>query len=113
IFHKAFFPDSTDEIIEVDSTTKARDFCHRVAARLGLLSIDGFSLFVKLGSKVISVPDTEFFFDFLRQLLEWMRPKNPTIFTLPYQVLFMKKLWINTVPGEDRVADLVFHYPQV
>lgn len=62
---------------------------------------------------VISVPETEFFFDFLRQLLEWIRPKNGTIFNFSYQIFFMKKLWINTVPGEDRVADLVFHYPQV
>ncbi|KAM3715214.1 Unconventional myosin heavy chain [Dirofilaria immitis] len=57
IFHKVFFPDNTDEIIEVDSITKAHDFCHRIAARLGLKSVDGFALFVKLDSKVISVPD--------------------------------------------------------
>ncbi|VIO88002.1 Uncharacterized protein BM_BM5723 [Brugia malayi] len=112
IFHKAFFPDNSDEIIEVDSTTKARDFCHRIATRLGLNSVDGFALFVKVNSKVISVPDDEFFFDFLRQLFEWLRPKNGTVFQFSYQLFFMKKLWINTVPGEDRIADLIFHYPQ-
>ncbi|VBB26218.1 unnamed protein product [Acanthocheilonema viteae] len=112
IFHKAFFPDNSDEIIEVDSTTKARDFCHRIATRLGLNSVDGFALFVKVNSKVISIPDNEFFFDFLRQLFEWMHPKNETIFNFSYQLFFMKKLWINTIPGEDRIADLIFHYPQ-
>uniref|UniRef100_A0AAF5RTL4 Uncharacterized protein n=3 Tax=Wuchereria bancrofti TaxID=6293 RepID=A0AAF5RTL4_WUCBA len=112
IFHKAFFPDNSDEIIEVDSTTKARDFCHRIATRLRLNSVDGFALFVKANSKVISVPDDEFFFDFLRQLFEWLHPKNGTVFQFSYQLFFMKKLWINTVPGEDRIADLIFHYPQ-
>ncbi|MCP9257783.1 Unconventional myosin heavy chain 6 [Dirofilaria immitis] len=103
IFHK---------IIEVDSITKAHDFCYRIAARLGLKSVDGFALFVKLDSKVISVPDNEFFFDFLRQLFEWMHPKNGTVFNFSYQIFFMRKLWINAVPGEDRIADLIFHYPQ-
>lgn len=51
IFHKAFFPDNSDEIIEVDSITKARDFCHRIATRLQLHSVDGFALFVKVNSK--------------------------------------------------------------
>ncbi|VDK73284.1 unnamed protein product [Litomosoides sigmodontis] len=112
IFHKTFFPDNSDEIIEVDSTAKARDFCYRIAARLGLNSVDGFALFVKVNSKVISIPDDEFFFDFLRQLYEWMHPKCGTVFNFSYQLFFMKKLWINTVPGKDRVADLIFHYPQ-
>lgn len=51
IFHRAFFPDGSDEAIEVDSSTKARDFCHRIVSRLGLSTIDGFSLFVKIGEK--------------------------------------------------------------
>jgi hypothetical protein len=33
------------------------------------LSTEGFSLFVKIADKVISVPEGDFFFDFVRHLV--------------------------------------------
>lgn len=116
IFHKVYFPDDTDEAVEVDSSTRARDFCQKIANRLALKSSDGFSLFVKIADKVISVPENDFFFDFVRQLTEWIRKARPnkdgSVPQFTYQVFFMKKLWTNTVPGRDRNADLIFHYHQ-
>ncbi|XP_070539316.1 myosin-VIIa-like [Ptychodera flava] len=116
IFHKVYFPDDTDEAFEVDSGTRAKDFCQGIATRLRLKSSEGFSLFVKIADKVISVPEGDFFFDFVRHLTDWIRKARPsrdgTMPVLTYQVFFMKKLWSTTVPGKDPNADCIFHYHQ-
>ncbi|XP_071454099.1 myosin-VIIa-like [Hetaerina americana] len=116
IFHKVYFPDDTDEAFEVDSSTRAKDFCHNIAARLKLRSSEGFSLFVKIADKVISVPDSEFFFDFVHYLTEYIKKTRPTRDGVApqflYQVFFMRKLWVNALPGRDRNADLIFHFYQ-
>nr|CAD7413761.1 unnamed protein product [Timema poppensis] len=125
IFHKVYFPDDTDEAFEVDSSTRAKDFCQNISQRLNLRSSEGFSLFVKIADKVISVPEGDFFFDFVRHLTDWIKKARPSrdagspVVCIPgsslqftYQVFFMKKLWTNTVPGKDRNADLIFHFHQ-
>ena len=117
IYHKVYFPDDTDQAFEVDSGTRAKDFCAAIGQRLGLKSVEGFSLFVKIADKVISVPDGDFFFDFVRHLTEWLKktkqgPKDAANPNLTYQVFFMKKLWSTTVVGKDPAADCVFHYHQ-
>ncbi|XP_008148224.2 unconventional myosin-VIIa isoform X2 [Eptesicus fuscus] len=116
IFHKVYFPDDTDEAFEVESSTKAKDFCQNIAARLLLKSSEGFSLFVKIADKVISVPENDFFFDFVRHLTDWIKKARPVkdglVPSLTYQVFFMKKLWTSTVPGKDPMADSIFHYYQ-
>ena len=117
IYHKVYFPDDSDQAFEVDSGTRAKDFCGAIGQRLGLKSVEGFSLFVKIADKVISVPDGDFFFDFVRHLTEWLKKTkagtkevaNPN---LTYQVFFMRKLWSNTVVGKDTIADCIFHYHQ-
>ncbi|CAK9297246.1 unnamed protein product [Gordionus sp. m RMFG-2023] len=146
IFHKVYFPDDTEQAFEVDSGTKATEFCFHISRRLGLITSQGFSLFVKIADKVISVPDQDFFFDFVRHLTDWIKRTCPnpnnlgtpslsnmnnssTIISLnslnsssqmgqqsqpalTYQIFFMRKLWLNVVPGVDRNADLIFHYHQ-
>uniref|UniRef100_A0A8C4EBN6 Myosin VIIAa n=1 Tax=Dicentrarchus labrax TaxID=13489 RepID=A0A8C4EBN6_DICLA len=116
IFHKVYFPDDTDEAFEVESSTKAKEFCQNISTRLLLKSPEGFSLFVKISDKVISVPEGDFFFDFVRHLTDWIKKSRPAkdgiVPSLTYQVFFMKKLWTNTVPGKDSFADSIFHYYQ-
>uniref|UniRef100_A0A674E5X1 Unconventional myosin-VIIa-like n=1 Tax=Salmo trutta TaxID=8032 RepID=A0A674E5X1_SALTR len=115
IFHKVYFPDDTDEV-RVESSTKAKDFCLNISGRLLLKSSEGFSLFVKITDKVISVPEGDFFFDFVRHLTDWIKKARPAkdgvVPSLTYQVFFMKKLWTNTMPGKDSMADYIFHYYQ-
>ncbi|XP_075992022.1 myosin-VIIa-like [Anticarsia gemmatalis] len=118
IYHKVYFPDDTDEAFEVDSSTKARDLCEQITGRLNLKNSDGFSLFVKIADKVFSVPDNYYFFDFIHELVEWMKQTRPIRggpqlqMQMNYQIFFMKKLWISTVPGKDKNADQIFYFPQ-
>lgn len=92
--------------------------------------------------QVISVPDGDFFFDFVRHLTDWIKKARHikegrrecyltevkwhlhvalttvcgcvgVVPSLTYQVFFMKKLWTNTMPGKDTMADSIFHYYQV
>lgn len=77
IYHKVYFPDDTDEAFEVESSTKARDLCEQITGRLNLKNSDGFSLFVKIADKVFSVPENYYFFDFIYELVEWMKQTRP------------------------------------
>ena len=73
-------------------------------------------MFVKISDKVISVPEADFFFDFVRHLTDWIKKarttKDGTTPKFTYQVFFMRKLWTNIVPNRDRNADVIFHYHQ-
>ncbi|XP_052455434.1 unconventional myosin-VIIa isoform X2 [Carassius gibelio] len=116
IFHKIFFPNDTHEIFEVATNTKIKDLVQTIANKLMLSSADGFSIFVKTPDKVLSLNETDYIFDSLRQITDWSRRAkrvnqgNPV--NVSYTVYFMRKLWFSIVPGRDVEADLIFHYPQ-
>ncbi|XP_011308112.1 myosin-VIIa [Fopius arisanus] len=115
IFHKIYFPNDVDEAFEVHSSTKSGDLCQKIADRLQLRNCDGFSLFVKISDKVFSVPHEYFFFDFIHELMEWMKKSRPTkagVTQVQYQIFFMKKLWVGCYPGRDPNADEVFYFHQ-
>jgi len=117
IYHKIYFPDETDEAFIVKSSTRAKDLCKTISSRLKMKSAEGFSLFVKMGDKVISIPEGDFFFDFVRHITDWVRKGRIMADGLQnskysYQVFFMRKLWSSTVPGKDRSADIIFHFHQ-
>lgn len=78
IFHRVYFPNDTDEAFEVDSMTKASDLCKSIASRLELKSTDGFSLFLAISDKVLSIPHDSFFYDFLSEIIAWMRTNKPS-----------------------------------
>uniref|UniRef100_A0A3B5BAA6 Unconventional myosin-VIIa-like n=1 Tax=Stegastes partitus TaxID=144197 RepID=A0A3B5BAA6_9TELE len=116
IFHKIHFPNDTDEIFEVSTSTKIKDLIQNISKKLHLASADGFSIFVKTHDTVLSLNDTDYFFDSLRQITDWSkkarRIKDGGPVNISYLVFFMRKLWFNVNPGRDTVADLMFHFPQ-
>ncbi|XP_072818164.1 unconventional myosin-VIIb [Vicugna pacos] len=116
ICHKIYLPNDTSEMLEVGTNTRVRDVCDSVAGRLRLASWEGCSLFIKIADKVISQKEGDFFFDSLRQASDWAKKSKPqkegAPVTLPYQVFFMRKLWIGVAPGKDVNADTILHYHQ-
>uniref|UniRef100_A0A674CKG4 Unconventional myosin-VIIa-like n=1 Tax=Salmo trutta TaxID=8032 RepID=A0A674CKG4_SALTR len=117
IFHKVHFPNDKTELFEVTSTSRIRDLVRNIAYKLILASADGYSLFMKTPNKVVSLQDQNYFFDSLRETID--QPKKTKRArevkkgaTMPYLVLFMRKLWFNVTPGRDLTADLTFHFPQ-
>ncbi|XP_053723097.1 LOW QUALITY PROTEIN: unconventional myosin-VIIa [Synchiropus splendidus] len=116
IFHKFFFPNNTDEVFEVSSNTRIKDLIQNISSKLKLSSADGFSLFVKVHDKLLSLSDTLYFFDGLRQITDWSsrskRNQDGGQISTQYLVFFMRKLWYNVIPGRDPEADRIFHFPQ-
>ncbi|XP_016057170.1 PREDICTED: unconventional myosin-VIIb [Miniopterus natalensis] len=116
ICHKILLPNDTSEMLEVGAHTRVRDVCSSIAARLKLASWEGCSLFIKIADKVISQKEEDFFFDSLRQVSDWVKKSKPqkegAPVTLPYQVYFMRKLWLSVAPGKDLNADTILHYHQ-
>ncbi|XP_004694932.1 PREDICTED: unconventional myosin-VIIb [Condylura cristata] len=116
ICHKIYLPNDNSEMVEVNSNTRVRDVCESIATRLQLTSWEGCSLFIKIADKVISQKEGDFFFDSLQEISNWMKKNKPqkegAPVMLPYQVHFMKKLWLGVTPGKDVKADTILHYHQ-
>ncbi|KAF4026282.1 hypothetical protein G4228_018407 [Cervus hanglu yarkandensis] len=116
ICHKVYLPNNTSEMLEVGANTRVRDACDSIAARLQLASWEGCSLFIKIADKVISQKEGDFFFDSLWHVSDWVKKNKPqkegAPVTIPYQVYFMRKLWLNVAPGKDVKADTILHYHQ-
>ncbi|CAN0303889.1 unnamed protein product [Lampetra planeri] len=115
LHHPVSFPDQSEQTFEVDAGTRVRELCLAIAKKLQLKSQEGFCLFIKILDKVVSMPEGDFFFDFARQMEEWSSSGRVAREAAPmpeYQVHFLRKLWVNVVPGKDPTADNLFHYPQ-
>ncbi|XP_059806638.1 unconventional myosin-VIIa-like isoform X1 [Hypanus sabinus] len=116
ILHKIFFPNDTNQAFEVHASTKAKGLCETIAKELELSSPEGLNLFVQVEDKVISIPEGDFFFDYVRQVCDWVKKERCTpeglAGSVAYKVLFLRKLWLNVVPGRDLKADIILHFPQ-
>lgn len=117
IFHKIHYPNGDNDSYEVESSSKTSDIMNSITKKLNLKYNEGFSLFVKISDKVFSIPENDFLFDFISELIMWVKQTMPSrnpndVIFVKYQLYFMKKLWFNTIPGRDPNADTIFYYPQ-
>ncbi|XP_030079196.1 myosin-VIIa isoform X2 [Drosophila hydei] len=114
IYHKIYFPDDTVEAFEIESHTRGAELIAKIAQRLELKSQLGYSIFLKMGEKIYAMPEAEFVFDFITELLSCLRQQRTIRSSCDghYQLHFMRKLWIDCQPGKDLNADLIFTYPQ-
>ncbi|XP_061653732.1 unconventional myosin-VIIa-like [Phyllopteryx taeniolatus] len=113
IFHKIHFPNDTNDIFEVTSTTTIQDLCYNIASQIKLSSPDGYGLYLKTPNKMLSLTEQNYFFDSLREATDVSKKgKKVREVNLAYALIFKRKLWFNVIPGKDLVADLTFHFPQ-
>nr|XP_016936706.1 myosin-VIIa isoform X1 [Drosophila suzukii] len=114
IYHKIYFPDDTVEAFEIESHTGGAELIADIAHRLELKSAVGYSIFLKTGDRVYAMPEEDFVFDFITQLIYWLRQQKTvrSISDGHYQLHFMRKLWLNNLPGDDPNGDVIFSYPQ-
>uniref|UniRef100_A0A8C7HUF8 Unconventional myosin-VIIb n=1 Tax=Oncorhynchus kisutch TaxID=8019 RepID=A0A8C7HUF8_ONCKI len=110
IFHKIHFPNDSTELFEVTSTTRIRDLVRNIAYKLILASADGYGLFMKTPNKVNFKSLSQLFGEIKKHFQGHCFSGAPA--TMPYLVIFMRKLWFNVTPGRDLTADLTFHFPQ-
>merc|ERR1719419_1443676 len=110
ILHKIHIGPDGDlvEIFNIDSSTRAGDLCKKIASHLDMKNHLGFSLFVHIQDKTISIKEDQFIFDFIRQLTDVMkRSKNESF---DYEIFFMRKLWVHFKPGADSIADEFYNF---
>ncbi|XP_068136681.1 unconventional myosin-VIIb isoform X2 [Hyperolius riggenbachi] len=115
ISHNVNFPNDTEEKFEIGTNTKVREVCQNISTKLQLSSWEGFSIFLKIGDKIISMNEQDYFYDSLRQLNDFIQKSRPTAGAsafASFQLYFMRKLWVSVPPGKDIKADCIFHYHQ-
>ncbi|XP_077391764.1 unconventional myosin-VIIb-like [Festucalex cinctus] len=113
IFHKIHFPNDTNDLFEVTSTTTIQELCCSITSQLKLSSPDGYGLYLKTPNKMLILTEQTYFFDSLREASELSKKgKKVREVNLAYALIFKRKLWFNVMPGKDLVADLTFHFPQ-
>ncbi|XP_060579063.1 unconventional myosin-VIIa-like isoform X3 [Ruditapes philippinarum] len=126
IEYTILFPDQTTQTIEVDSSTRMCDIHQNIVKRLMLKHSQEYGLFFGLKDKdqkaiLINVSYWDYFFDHLSHIQKYytrMPRKHsaaedaPVPPSPPPMLIFMKKIWMNSNPGQDKLADIKFHFPQ-
>ncbi|XP_052784094.1 myosin-VIIa-like isoform X2 [Mya arenaria] len=121
-FH-VLFPDQTKQKIEVDSSTRMCDIHTNIVKKLQLKTGDEYGLFFGLKDKenfgfLLNVAHWDYFFDHLTHIQRYYMKMSSTATDSEQAaqqtpvLIFMKKIWMNAIPGRDKLADIKFHFPQ-
>ncbi|KAL4220589.1 hypothetical protein ACF0H5_020986 [Mactra antiquata] len=117
--YTVLFPDQSKQKIEVDSNTKMSDIHENIVKKLRLKNGDEYGLFFGLKDKVLNVAPCDYFFDYLSHIQKYYTkpskaspPHEAPTRLPPPMMIFMKKIWMNATPGNDKLADVKFHFPQ-
>ncbi|XP_052216841.1 myosin-VIIa-like isoform X3 [Dreissena polymorpha] len=120
--YQVLFPDQSKQKIEVDSSTRMCDVHSKIVKKLQLKNSEEYGLFFGLKDKdsvgkLLNVAYWDYFFDYLSHIQRYYMKSTGSheqteANMIPPVLIFMKKLWMNAIPGRDKLADSKFHFPQ-
>ncbi|KAL5112725.1 hypothetical protein TcWFU_008437 [Taenia crassiceps] len=116
ILQKIILPNDASMMITVDSMTRAMDVIQNVVRELGLNSEDQFALYLEVEDELRCIKSDEFLLDALRLTMPEIQPQLSQRRTIasppPSPLYFMRKLWLNFVPGKCVIEDRLINFPQ-
>ncbi|XP_071159111.1 myosin-VIIa-like isoform X2 [Mytilus edulis] len=125
------FPFGEQQTFDIEPTERVGSFRNMIANKLGLAVAEDYGIFFGLQDRgsnlyssslavLINARETEYFMDALTHVERfWLRQPEPispgtssTTQKVDLTIFFMKKLWVDAVPGEEVLSDVEFHFPQ-
>ena len=125
------FPYGDQQTFDIQPTMRVGTFRNIISNTLELAVAEDYGIFFGLkdrGSDIyssslavlINARETEYFMDSLTHVERfWLQPQDPSspgtsqsTTMSDLKVFFMKKLWVDAIPGEEVTADVKFHFPQ-
>ncbi|KAH9285959.1 Myosin-VIIa [Echinococcus granulosus] len=116
IYQKIILPNDTSMMTTLDSTTRAMDVIQNVVRELNLNSEDQFALYLEVEDEMRCIKSDEFLLDVLRltmpEIQSQLSQKRTVTSSPPSPLYFMRKLWLNVVPGKYVIEDRLINFPQ-
>uniref|UniRef100_A0A7G3AQY5 Putative myosin class i heavy chain n=2 Tax=Lutzomyia longipalpis TaxID=7200 RepID=A0A7G3AQY5_LUTLO len=98
--------DGTTRRVEVDSASTAQEVCHELFVNLGLKDTFGFSIFITLYGKVMSLGSgREHILDAISKCEQYLKEQGGNERSAPWRIYLRKEIftpWHN--PGEDQIS---------
>lgn len=98
--------------LEIDSASTSEEICVAIAKNINLKDLLGFSLYITVSSKVMSLGcENQFVFDAISRCEQFTKEQGKSDRTINWQLFLQKEIfspWHN--PAEDQIAtNLIFH----